>query len=256
MPAWRHRRPLKRWRYVGVFDDALMICVGDVHIGPGRQTFWAVWDRGRRRLTERTRLFDHRAVRLEPGRLLVSDDATEIDITLEENDGVASVCAHGRDGYVWTRKQGGIRAHGRVRLATATHELDARAIVDDSAGYHARSTQWRWAAGVGVAPDGASLAWNLVAGINDPDRGSERTVWVDGTPREVVPARFSEDLSWIAIGDSQLRFATEARRVRHENLLLIASDYEQPFGTFAGTLPGGVEVASGLGVMERHSARW
>ena len=35
-----------------------------------------------------------------------------------------------------------------------------------------------------------------------------------------------------------------------------ASDYRQPFGTFTGTLGGGVELAEGFGVMERHTARW
>jgi hypothetical protein len=34
------------------------------------------------------------------------------------------------------------------------------------------------------------------------------------------------------------------------------SDYRQPFGTFAGTLPGGIELAEGYGVMEEHDVRW
>jgi len=37
---------------------------------------------------------------------------------------------------------------------------------------------------------------------------------------------------------------------------LIASDYEQPFGEFAGSLPLAGELRSGWGVMERHRARW
>ena len=40
------------------------------------------------------------------------------------------------------------------------------------------------------------------------------------------------------------------------NLLLMRSDYRQPFGTFAGTLPGGIELAEGYGVMEQHDVRW
>lgn len=34
------------------------------------------------------------------------------------------------------------------------------------------------------------------------------------------------------------------------------SSYAQPFGTFTGTLPGGVTLAEGLGVLERHDAVW
>jgi len=94
--------------------------------------------------------------------------------------------------------------------------------------------------------------WNLVAGVHDAPRGSERTVWVDGEPHEVGPVAFAEGLD--AVGD--LRFAPEAERVRRDDLLVIASDYRQPFGTFTGTLPDGTELASGHGVMERHRARW
>ena len=72
------------------------------------------------------------------------------------------------------------------------------------------------------------------------------------SPREVGPVAFAEGLD--AVGD--LRFAPEAERARRDDLLLVASDYRQPFGTFAGTLPGGMELASGHGVMERHRARW
>ena len=36
---------------------------------------------------------------------------------------------------------------------------------------------------------------------------------------------------------------------------MIASDYEQPFGTFTGSLPVAGEL-HGWGVMERHEALW
>ena len=40
------------------------------------------------------------------------------------------------------------------------------------------------------------------------------------------------------------------------NLLLLRSDYRQPFGVFSGTLPGGLELAEGYGVMEQHDVHW
>ena len=55
---------------------------------------------------------------------------------------------------------------------------------------------------------------------------------------------------------SELRFEAEAQRNRRENLLLVRSEYRAPFGTFSGTLPGGVAIAHGLGVVEHHRARW
>lgn len=84
------------------------------------------------------------------------------------------------------------------------------------------------------------------------ERGSERTVWIDGEPGEVGPVRFAPDLS--AVGG--LRFAAEAQRSRRENLGLVRSRYRQPFGTFSGTLPGPVALAEGYGVMEAHDVWW
>ena len=96
------------------------------------------------------------------------------------------------------------------------------------------------------------MVWNLVAGIHDAPVGSERTVWLDGEAREVEPVAFAPGLD--AVGD--LRFEAEAERVRRDDLLVVASDYRQPFGTFTGTLPDGTSLAAGYGVMERHRARW
>jgi hypothetical protein len=260
MPLLRAGRPLKRWRYVGVYGPELMLCIGDVHIGPARQTFWGVWDREHGRLHERTNLLAHRGVLLEPGRARVRDTArgVEIDLLLDEGDGVASVCPHGASGYVWTRKQGGVIARGHVVVpGLARRAVDARAVIDDTAGYHARATAWTWSAGVGVDAGGARVAWNLVAGVNDPERGSERSVWRNGVPREVGPVRFRQSLDAVDFSEGgKLRFSAEATRSRHDNLVVLRSDYEQPFGTFAGALPGGIELREGFGVMERHSARW
>ena len=255
MPARRGTRPLKRWRYVGVYGPQLMLCVGAARVGPGRQSFWAVWDRAHGQLHERTRL-RRGGVMLEPGRVVVRDDGVEIDLVIAEVDGIETICPHG-GAYAWTRKQGGVEARGTVVLDGVVHEVDARAIVDDSAGYHARHTAWRWCAGVGHADDGRALAWNLVAGINDPPRDSERTVWVEGVPVEAGPATFAADLSTVRTEDgADLHFHAEAVRERRENLLLVRSAYRQPFGTFAGALPGGVVLADGWGVMEQHTAAW
>jgi Protein of unknown function (DUF2804) len=256
MPAWRGRRPLKRWRYVGLFAEELMICVGDVHVGPARQTFWALWDRDAGVLSERTASLRHRAVRLSAGRIVVADGEVNIDLALDEVPGIETVCRDGAS-YAWTRKQGGVRAHGTVTVDGRRRELEARAVIDDSAGYHARETSWFWSAGVGRDRAGAAVAWNLVQGINDPPLSSERSIWVDGVAREPGPVRFAEDLGRIVGADGlDLRFTSEALRERHDNMLLVRSDYRQPFGSFAGALGAGQELELGLGVMERHRARW
>jgi Protein of unknown function (DUF2804) len=270
MPMFRGRRPLKRWRYVGVFCEELMLCAATVQVGPARQSFWAILTREDSRLRERTHTLMRRgSVALkpgrpgehggpdEPGRLRVHDGPVRLDLVLDEDAGWEATCPHGTQ-HVWTRKQAGIGAHGTVALdGEAPRSIEALAVVDDTAGYHARVTEWRWAAGVGVDPAGAPLAFNLVEGVNDPPSGSERAVWVEGVPHEVTPVSFASDLSQILAEDgSKLRFAAEAQRSRRENLLLVRSDYQAPFGTFSGTLPGGIELARGLGVVEHHRARW
>jgi Protein of unknown function (DUF2804) len=261
MRAWNGLRPLKRWRYVGVYGARFMVCIGDAHVGPGRQAFWAVWDREAQQLHERTRLGTGGVELGKPGRAVIRDGGVRIELVLEEDAGVETVCPNG-GAYAWTRKQGGIRAHGELELDGVVQVLDARAIVDDSAGYHARRTAWQWCAGVGTARDGRALAWNLVAGINDPPHESERTLWVDGAPVETAPATFAADLSRVQLGEGAgerggaLAFSAEAVRERRENLLIVRSAYRQPFGTFAGALPGGIELAEGYGVMEEHTARW
>jgi hypothetical protein len=232
MAALRRGRPLKRWRYVAVYGPELMLCVGDARIAGMPQRWWAV--------------------ALPDGRLFEGARDAPIDLSFDEGSGVEVVSPHGRS-YIWTRKQAGIRVSGTVRVADREFHVDGPlGFVDESAGYHARHTRWRWSAGIGRARDGRAVAWNLVEGVHDADRDSERTVWVDGEPHEVEPQPFAEDLS--SVGD--LRFTEWCAREDHRNRLLVRSDYRQPFGSFAGALPGGLELESGYGVMEWHDVRW
>jgi Protein of unknown function (DUF2804) len=251
MPPRQGFRPLKQWRYVGVFGDELMLCAAIVRLGPARQTFWAVWDRERRELRERTLLRPTAVVRLEYGRIRVEDTTVQFDITIEETDGIETVHPCG-DSYAWTRKQGGIEAVGTVTVAGRTKQISAAAVVDDTAGYYERHTSWRWSAGVGESDAGQRLAWNLVDGVNDSSADSERTIWIDGIPQELPPLAFSNDLTRVG----GLSFTAEATRTRNENRLLVRSRYRQPFGTFAGRLPGGITLSHGYGVMEDHDVWW
>ena len=67
----------------------------------------------------------------------------------------------------------------------------------------------------------------------------------------------SKDLTRVMFDDgNSLRFTEEAERATKIDFFIIRSAYRQPFGTFAGTLPGGLELAEGYGVMEDHRALW
>jgi hypothetical protein len=258
LSLFRGGRPLKRWRYVGVFCEQLMACAALVRVGPARQAFWALHLREDGGLRERTRTLRRLgAVELAHGSVRVQDDGVLLDLVLVEDDGIQALCPHGAE-QVWTRKQAGVAARGTLSLdGGPARAIEALAVIDDTAGYHARQTEWWWAAGVGATHAGVALAWNLVSGVNDPPSGSERAVWLAGEPRETPPVSFGADLTRIRCADgSELRFAPEAERARRENLLIVKSDYRAPFGSFSGALPNGIELAHGLGVVEHHRARW
>lgn len=229
----------KRWRWVGVFSPDLMLCVGEARVGRLARRWWAV------ALPDGTLREGRRGIDLAPGRVSVRG---VIDLSLEENEGVVVTSTTPRGNSIWTRKQGGIPARG----VASERQIDARAIVDDSAGHHDRRTSWRWSAGVGVADDGTPVAWNLVRGIHDAPGASERRVWRGDEPLEVGPVDFAPDLSRV----SGLEFTPWAERRENLNLLLVRSQYRQPFGAFAGELPDGTRLREGYGVMEEHDALW
>jgi hypothetical protein len=257
MALMRRGRPLKRWRYVGFYGPELMLCAGDVRIGMLRQQFWAVAEPGRS-LVEATSLRSA-GVTMDGNGLAIESRDARLALTIDENDGVAGTHPNGRSGYVWTRKQAGVAMRGSLTIGGRTVELDGEGVVDDTAGYHARRTAWSWSAGVGRGAGGEHVAWNLVEGVNDEAEGSERAVWIDGQPFEPGPVTFAPDLAAIDFSEGA-RLAFEAwpgsTREDHTNALILRSDYRQPFGEFAGELPGGLTLDRGFGVMEEHLAIW
>ena len=167
---------------------------------------------------------------------------------------IESICPSG-SGWGWTRKRAGVPIAGTVEIPGRRWELAGLGVDDESAGYHQRHTSWLWSAGVGESRDGRPVAWNLVEGINDPPERSERAIWVDGEPTEPAPVHF-DGTDAVEFGDgARLEFAAESERARNENFLLVRSRYRHRFGSFSGSL-GGIDLASGLGVMEQHDAVW
>jgi hypothetical protein len=275
--SWR-----KQWRYTAAFCEELLLCAARVQVGPVGQSFWAIWDREARELYERTRLQPPSArgeVWTEPaspdesGRIDWAPESGATEVRIEaapkgelaervrgflhvgEGTWAEAVCPTGeRDGYVWTRKRI-VSIDCDVRIGERRVQAEARGVEDESCGYHPHHTVWSWSAGVGETTDGRAVGWNLVSGINDPPQRSERAIWVDGEPFEPGPVSF-EDLDAIALDGGRLEFAAETERRKEEKRLFVSYSYRQPFGTFTGTLPGGLELATGFGVMEHHDATW
>ncbi len=226
----------KSWCWVGAFGPDAMLCVARAQVGLLRRSWWAVWDGS-------TLHEGARGVTVSPAGATVRDGAVRIELALAGGRPIEVTT-----GPAWTRKTP-LRVTGEATVGR-TLAIDAAGLLDESAGRHARRTAWRWSAGAGVATSGADVVWNLVEGLHDR-MPSERTVWVDGEPHEVGHQPFDG-----LAGVGGARFTTLATRAKRENYLVIASDYAQPFGTFAGSLPVAGELRAAWGVMERHEALW
>jgi len=255
MPLVRRGRLRKRWRYVGVYGPEVMLCAARARIGPFSQSFWVVWDREREQRFAHTRTPAGGEVAVDGSEVRIA--AADLKATLHLGDAapVEAVCPSGVRGYGWTRKRAPVPVSGAIEAPGRRWQLESHAIDDESAGYHQRHTSWRWSAGIGGAADGRAVAWNLVSGINDPERASERAIWVDGVPSEPAPVDFDGLGAVCFRGGARLDFEAESERARDDNLILLRSRYLHRFGTFSGSLDG-VELAHGFGVMEEHDAAW
>ncbi len=251
MAVLRGGRPLKRWRYVGVYGPELMLCAGAVRIGGIPQAFWAVWDRDARALHERTRLRPRRrgaARRRGAGRAR----ATPRSCWWSSPPGTRSRSSAATARSASGRASCPVRAHGSVTLDGRTRARSTRpGLVDDSAGYHARETAWDWSAGVGTSAAGEPVAWNLVD--RRARRAARQRAHRLGRRRAARGRRRSRSRADLDAASATCASPPRPSARATTTSVVFASDYRQPFGTFSGTLPGGLELAEGFGVMERHS---
>jgi len=233
----------------------LSFCAARVSVGPLQQEYWGIWDREANQFREGSHRFTRR-VRLEPNRVQVWDGDAEIAITFEPCTGF-EVYRPARGAYIWSHKDYCAQARGTVRYRETVRAVTGVMFVDINAGYHERHTHWRWAAGAGLDQQGRLVAFNAITGLFDTPANSERTIWIDGNPQEIGPNSFSEDLSTVSFAEGgSLRFQPEALIEHRDNFLVVRSDYFHWFGTYTGTLPGGIELREAHGVRERHYALW
>ena len=104
MPPMRAGRPLKRWRYLGVYRPDLMLCVGDARVAGVPQRWWAV------ALPDGTLLEGRRGIQLDPTRARPADSRTPRVPSNSAPSGRAT--AHHRCGIPATR-------------ATPTHSISS-----------------------------------------------------------------------------------------------------------------------------------
>jgi hypothetical protein len=255
LPLFESRQLRKRWRYVGVFADEVMLCAARAQVGPLTQSFWVLLDRGSGRQWSHAALRPgSREVRMEGPRLEIDAPGLRASLQLGESTPIEVTCPSGR-ATAWTRKRVGMPIEGTLEVPGRRWDIAGRGVDDESAGHHQRHTSWNWSAGVGTAADGSPVAWNLVTGINDPPNGSERAIWIDGEPTEPPPVGFDAPDQLRFSDGGILRFGAESEHTHDDDYLLIRSHYRHRFGSFSGSL-GGIELVEGIGVMEEHDALW
>jgi hypothetical protein len=293
-PGWLWRKlHHKRWHYVGLGNDEVFIGVAIVDVGWTCTAFAYLFDRRRRTLladwsqdglpglqagVSDAPLAGARAWFRGPGAALELRHQADDSLLLHVRTRALRIEAQlGLDGMAppllaigpieggiahATQKTTALPVLGCAEVGGRRFSLDdAWAAVDASNGLLARDTAWRWASA--HRPD---IGFNLQQGYFG---AQENALWLDGRPIPLGAAQFDFDATqplspWhIRTEDGllDLVFTPEGARRADRNLLIAASRYVQPVGTFAGTVRAAAdapprEVVGLLGVTEDHFSRW
>src|SRR5215218_2924499 len=113
MPAFQRGRPLKRWRYLGVYRSDLMLCVGHARVAGGPQRWWAG------ALPDASLFGGSRGVELDARRASVRDVA---ESELPGAEGVVGASAHG-GAYRRTFKLATVEVRARVLAGEREFEI-------------------------------------------------------------------------------------------------------------------------------------
>ena len=174
------------------------------------------------------------------------------------------------DTFSFTHKVTGLPVDGAAKLGDTLYSFDPTkdfAVVDYTFGFPAYHTVWNWASFSGYADDGTLVGLNLVDPIQD-DTINENGMWIGGKLHQLGKANYSFDPEdtlkpWkvtTADGSVDLTFTPLGKRQQSINMLVLSSQFQQPFGTFSGTLrtkDGQVYTVTNLpGVVEDHEAKW
>lgn len=287
--AWWRRFHHKRWHYVALACDELFCAVAIVDLGWTSTAFAYAFERRQRKVVASfsqdgvpglsAQLAGHiggdSRFRFLSQRIAITTagpGAHAIELRCGQFEIDARFAGHGPlllavgavdGGSVHaTQKSPGLALAGEVRIGARRFDLGGGvASIDYSNGLLARDTDWRWACAHSLA-----LGFNLQAGYFG---ANENVLWLDGKIVPLGAARFAFDAAdpmapWhvsTADGLLDLQFTPEGMRREDKNLIVAASHYVQPIGTFSGWVkaaPGApaVAVKQLAGVTEDHRSRW
>jgi len=176
----------------------------------------------------------------------------------------------GAEGWVFARKTAGLGVTGTVHWDGAKYNLDeigAYGHHDWSAGYMRRHTFWNWGCLAGRVADGRVVGLNVSCGVNETSF-TENCFWVDGHLHKLDTVYFDYDhndltSTWrITSFDGRLRleFHPEGKHVERINAWIVASNFNQLFGRYRGSIETAardrITIDGMLGYVESHYAKW
>ncbi|MCV2366910.1 DUF2804 domain-containing protein [Roseateles oligotrophus] len=293
--SWLWRRlHHKRWQYVGLGNDELFIGLAIVDLGWTCTAFAYVFDRRSKSLLANWRqdglpslqckvsdrpLNGCKAWFRGPGASLslqhqqatdslslsvqTGEMQLQADLSLAEAAPILLAIGPIEHGAAHaTQKTPALSVKGQLHVKGQTYSLDqAVASVDSSNGLLARNTDWRWA-----CAHSPEMGFNLQSGYFG---SNENALWLHGALIPLGAARFEFDPKrplepWrisTADGLLDLSFSPEGARQEDRNLIIAASHYIQPIGTFSGMVRASLDapahqVKGLLGVTEDHQSRW
>jgi hypothetical protein len=285
----------KCWHYVGIATGQCFIGVAIVDIGWTNTAFAYLFDRREKKLlvdfsqdglpgvtarvSERpvsgaVSWFRHLGASLRYEHVagprykltVATRNGLKIDAEIDQTDAAPFLtaigpianggCAHS------TVKSSALSVKGVATVGNQTFVLDdGIASFDYSNGLLARDTAWRWA-----SAHSREVGFNLQQGYFG---NYENALWLDGALIPLGQARFDFDprqplAPWkISTDDGllDLVFQPEGARQESKNLIVAASYYIQPIGTFSGTIKAAPDapprrVEQLVGVTEDHRSRW
>jgi hypothetical protein len=283
--SWWRRFHHKRWHYVALSAGDIFCGLAIVDLGWTSTAFAYVFDRSARKVVAAfsqdglpglsadvahhagagsSFSFAGKQIDIHPdGRLRLRAKGFAIDARFAGDAPQLLAVGTVEGGSVHaTQKSTAMTLLGELHIGERRIVLDGGvASVDFSNGLLARDTAWRWA-----SAHSTELGFNLQAGYFG---ANENALWLDGDLIALGAARFDYDATdpmapWhISTDDGllDLRFEPEGARREDKNLIIAASRYIQPIGTFSGTVKAAQgaaarRVAQLVGVTEDHASRW
>jgi len=160
----------------------------------------------------------------------------------------------GKNRPVYSEKQF-FKAEGKLIINGKEYLTDenSTAIINDHRGYYPRKAHYDWLTFMGRGKDGRLMGFNLTANQSlNPYCHNENLIFLEGTNRVLPPVHFTRSRATLDFvsdektptiwtikddyGMVSLSFRLKGAFLKHQNYLLVKSDYLAVFGTMNGYL--------------------